>query len=195
MTRIQSFIYTCILILICLPLQCQVSDSLNTYRDTVIVTGDIDEVDSLFLASHSPGKAGMYSAVLPGMVQIYNRKYWKVPIVYAGFGGLVYGIIYNGENYLENKDMYKYMRDNQLDQWEGVTIKQAEVYKDFHKRYRDLFIIVSAGFYGLQIIDAIVDAHLIDYDVSDDLSFTVDPYYQPSPAGIQSFGLRCCLSF
>ena len=195
MTRIQSFIYTCLLILICLPLQCQVSDPLNTYRDTVIVTGDIDEVDSLFLASHSPGKAGMYSAVLPGMGQIYNRRYWKVPIVYAGFGGLVYGIIYNGENYRENKDIYKYMRDNQLNEWEGITLKQAEVYKDFHKRYRDLFIIVSTGFYGLQIIDAIVDAHLIDYDVSDDLSFTVDPYYQPSPAGIQSFGLRCCLSF
>ena len=195
MIRIQSFIYTCLLILICLPLQSQESKPLKTYKDTVIVTGDIDEVDSMFLAQHSPSKAGMYSAVFPGMGQIYNRRYWKVPIVYAGFGGLVYGIIYNGENYRENKDLYKYMRDNQLYEWEGVTIKQAEVYKDFHKRYRDLFIIVSAGFYGLQIIDAIVDAHLIDYDVSDDLTFTVDPFYQPSPACIQSFGLRCCLSF
>ncbi len=137
----------------------------------------------------------MYSAVFPGMGQIYNRKYWKVPIVYAGFGGLVYGIIYEGNHYRTNKDLYKYMRDNQLSQWGGVTIKQAEVYKDFHKRYHDLFIIISAGFYGLQIIDAIVDAHFVDYDVSDDLTFTIDPAYLPSPAGFQSFGLRCCLSF
>jgi hypothetical protein len=181
--------------LICLPIQSQESDSLSTYRDTVIITGDIEEVDSLFLLSHSPDKAGMYSAIFPGLGQIYNRKYWKVPIVYAGFGGLIYGIIYEGDHYRINKDLFKYMRDNQLSQWEGVTIKQAEVYKDFHKRYRDLFIIISAGFYGLQIIDAIVDAHLIDYDVSDDLTFTLDPSWQTSPAGIQSFGLRCCLSF
>jgi len=137
----------------------------------------------------------MYSAVFPGMGQIYNKRYWKVPIVYAGFGGLVYGILYNGDNYKINKDLYKYMIDNNVSEYDGVTIKQAEVYKDFHKRYRDLFIIVSAGFYGLQIIDAIVDAHLIDYDVSPNLTFTVDPAWQSSPAGIQSFGLRCCLSF
>jgi hypothetical protein len=137
----------------------------------------------------------MYSAVFPGMGQIYNRKYWKVPIVYAGFGGIIYGIIYNADRYQVNRDLFIYMKDNQLTQYEGITIKQAEVYKDFHKRYRDLFVIVSAGFYGLQIIDAIVDAHLIDYDVSSDLSFTVDPAYLSSPAGIQSIGLRCCLSF
>ena len=87
----------------------------------------------------------MYSAVFPGMGQIYNKRYWKVPIVYAGFGGLVYGILYNGENYRINKDLYKYMLDNQLTEYDQVTLKQAEVYKDFHKRYRDLFIIVSAG--------------------------------------------------
>jgi hypothetical protein len=181
--------------LFCLPLYSQERDSLYTYSDTLIITGDFEEVDSLFLAQHSPRKAGMYSAVFPGMGQIYNRKYWKLPIVYAGFGGLIYGILYNADGYIENRDLFKYMKDNQLSQYEGITFKQAEVYKDFHKRYRDLFIIVTAGFYGLQIIDAIVDAHLIDYDVSDDLTFTVDPDWQSSPAGIQSFGLRCCLSF
>ena len=195
MTRIRLFICTCLLTLLCLPLRSQEQDSLNTYRDTVFVSGDIEEVDSLFLAQHSPRKAGMYSAVFPGMGQIYNRKYWKVPIVYAGFVGIVYAIIYNADRYVINRDLFKYMKDNQLADYKGVTLKQAEVYKDFHKRYRDMFIIVSAGFYGLQIIDAIVDAHLIDYDVSNDLTFTLDPAYISSPAGIQSFGLRCCLSF
>ncbi len=172
-------------------------------RDTLILlsaTPDIpskiqEEKDSLFIANHSPRKAVIYSAVLPGLGQVYNRKYWKVPIVYAGLGGLAYGIKFNGDRYQFYKDKYKYMLDNKVNEWEGISLKEAEFYKNYHRRYRDLFSILTAGFYIIQIVDASVDANLIDYDISDDLSLLIDPVLIPFQNGNHSFGLRCCLSF
>lgn len=149
----------------------------------------------MFLATHSPKKASIYSAVCPGLGQIYNHKYWKVPIVYAGFGGMIYGIIFNTDKYQYYKEQYKYMLDNNLTEWEDLTIKQAEVYKDFHKRWRDLFSIGTAGFYVLQIIDATVDAHLINYDISEDIALIIEPAILSCNGINNSVGLRCCLSF
>jgi len=171
-------------------------------RDTLlIITSDdtttttTSEKDSIFIAEHSPRKASIYSAVLPGLGQIYNRKYWKVPIVYAGLGGLTYGVIYNADKYQFYKDIYKHMLDNNLDEWEGYTKLQAEAYKDFHRRYRDLFAIVTVGFYILQIVDANVDANLIDYDISEDLGMVINPVFMSSVGKNYSVGLRCCLNF
>jgi len=153
------------------------------------------EKDSIFIAHHSALKASIYSAVLPGLGQVYNRKYWKVPIVYAGLGGLAYGVKFNGDKYHLYKDKFKYMLDNQLDEWEGITLKEAEFYKNYHRRYRDLFTIITAGYYIIQIVDASVDANLIDYDISEDLSLLIDPVLIPCQGKNNSFGLRCCLSF
>lgn len=163
--------------------------------DTVPKSDRISQKDSIFLAKHSPRKATIYSAVLPGLGQIYNHKYWKVPIVYVGFGGLIYGIIYNADQYNYYKEKYKYMVDNNLTEYEDVTIEQAEVYKDFHKRYRDLFYIGTAGFYVLQILDANVDAHLINYDINEDIALIIDPVILSCNGINNSIGLRCCLSF
>ena len=171
-------------------------------RDTLLVTASDDtttltasEKDSIFIAEHSIRKASIYSAVLPGLGQVYNRKYWKVPIVFAGLAGFSYGVIYNADKYKSYKDIYKHIKDNNLDEWEGYTKLQAERYKDFHRRYRDLFAIATAGFYILQIIDANVDASLIDYDVSEDLGMTVNPIFIPSLGNNYSVGLRYCLNF
>ena len=97
------------------------------------------------------------------------------------------------------------MKENGYEEYEGRTLKEVEFYKDSHLRYKNLMIIRFVGFYAIQIIDASVDAHLIDYDISEDLSLTVDPVMlDPAIFGAPldgngrnntSFGLRCCLSF
>jgi hypothetical protein len=184
-----------ILVFFFLPAFCQERDTVVIITDTISKSDRIAQKDSIFLAKHSPKKAAIYSAVLPGLGQIYNHKYWKVPIVYAGFGGLIYGIVYNAKKYNYYKEQYIYMLDNNLTEWEDLTLQQAEVYKDFHKRYRDLFYIGTAGFYVLQIIDANVDAHLINYDISEDIALIIDPAIFSCNGIYNSVGLRCCLSF
>ena len=184
-----------ILVFFFLPAFCQEKDTLVIITDTVPKSDRIEQKDSIFLAKHSPKKATIYSAVFPGLGQIYNHKYWKVPIVYAGFGGLIYGIVYNDNKYDYYKEQYKYMLDNNLTEWEDLTIQQAEVYKDYHKRYRDLFYIGTAGFYVLQILDATVDAHLINYDISEDIALIIDPAILSCNNNYNAVGLRCCLSF
>jgi len=147
----------------------------------------------------------MYSAVFPGMGQIYNRKYWKLPIVYGGLGGLGYAAVWNSRQYDYFLDLYKIMMENDYEEYEGRTLKEVEFYKKSHLRYKNLMIILTIGFYAIQIVDASVDAHLIDYDISEDLSLTIDPVMlDPAIFGAPldgnsinnaSFGLRCCLSF
>lgn len=162
----------------------------------MILEADTLRIDS-FRLQHSPRKAALYSAVFPGMGQIYNRKYWKVPIVYAGMVALGYSAIWNGRQYNHYFDKYKYMTESDppLEDHEGQSLREVEWYKDAHLRYRNLFIIFSVGFYALQIVDANVDAHLIDYDISEDLSFTVDPVLLQPYDNPATFGLRCCLNF
>jgi hypothetical protein len=161
-------------------------------------------VDSLTL-DHSPLKAAMLSAVLPGMGQVYNKKYWKLPLVYGGLGGFGYGAIWNSQEYKYYFDLYKFMTDNGYEEWEGRTLREVEWYKDTHLRYKNLMIILTVGFYVIQIVDASVDAHLFDYDISEDLSLNVDPViidahppnsiWQGTNLGSATFGLRCSLNF
>ena len=169
--------------------------------DTLILKGDrmvVDSTnsDSAGWAQHSPQKASLYSALCPGLGQIYNKKYWKVPIVYLGFASLAGSAIYNANNYNHYKKKYVYMLENGLQEYKDQTIPEVQWYKNTHKRYRDLFIILTAGFYVLQIIDASVDAYLINFDVSDDLSMRVRPVMiVPATGRTASLGLSCCLSF
>ncbi len=182
----------------CLSLQAQDEASIE------IVAADTVRVDT-YILDHSPRKAAMCSAVLPGMGQAYNKKYWKIPLVYAGLGGLGYAVIWNSRQHQYYFDLYKYMKKTGEDPYEGKTLIEVEQYKDSHLRYKNLFIIFTVGFYAIQIVDANVDAHLIDYDIGEDISLTVDPVmFDPAlfqtamPANgrnTATFGLRCCLSF
>ena len=189
----------------CVPLQAQERGSQSAGESKFqVVQADTIPIDT-FLIDHSPRKAAMYSAVFPGMGQIYNKKYWKLPIVYGGLGGLGYAAVWNSRQYNYFLDLYKIMTENDYDEYEGRTLKEVEFYKKSHLRYKNLMIILTVGFYAIQIVDASVDAHLIDYDISDELSFTVDPVMlDPTIFGTHldghdrnntSFGLRCCLSF
>ena len=145
---------------------------------------------------HSPKRAAIYSAVLPGLGQAYNKKYWKIPLVYAGFGTIGYFIGWNNRNYNTYKFAYRDLSDTIPETNSYLDIlppgydlsnpTHAENFKsglykgqESFRRNRDLLIISIIGFYGLNIIDASVDAHLFDFDISEDLSMNWQPTVQP----------------
>lgn len=141
----------------------------------VIVAKDttkLEEIDPL-----RPSKAAFYSAILPGLGQAYNKKYWKIPIVYVAIGTSMYFYIDNGKKYHSYRDAYKRrlagFNDDQYQYLDDSRLIQAQ---RFYQRNRDLSLLVSVGFYILNIVDANVDAHLIQFNVSDKLSFQPDVY-------------------
>lgn len=141
----------------------------------------------------NPTKAVIYSAIFPGLGQAYNRKYWKLPIVYGGFLGVVYAFTWNGRYYNDYADAFRDMALGTGTSWqdflpsvnpENINFNPQEKQRyqdllkrkrDFYRRYRDLSVIVGAGLYVLCMIDAYVDAQLFDFDMSEDLSMTVAP--------------------
>jgi len=157
-----------------------------------------------------PVRSTMYAAALPGLGQIYNRKYWKVPLVYAGFGALGYAVTFNTRNYNKLISAYQDFTDiipgtdsylgvlTALDPTEYDPVLHPETYNpsteawvrtqlingvDYYRKYRDLSYIGIVAWYLITIIDAHVDASLFDYDVSDDLKAAVIPVV-PTFAGI-----------
>lgn len=163
-------------------------------------------------------KAVLYSAIFPGLGQIYNRKYWKLPIIYGGFLGFAYAITWNGRMYNDYTAAYKAISgDNPTgksssDIWgpffptvtdrASVTDSQITTFqnslkrnRDAYRRYRDLSIIGAVALYGLCMIDAYVDAHLFDFDISPDLSLRVEPQMQTDPFSQKSFGVQCSFKF
>jgi hypothetical protein len=161
---------------------------------------------SLVKEEHSIKKATIYSAVLPGLGQAYNKKYWKIPIVYAGFGVMTWFIVTNVGEFRKFKEAYVYKANDETypidnDYIDRYTVDQLETGMDTYRRYRDISIIVTVLWYAINILDANVDAHFFDYDISDDLSLNMQPYqnFNPNPgivSGIQpETGLRLTLKF
>ncbi len=127
--------------------------------------------------NHSPKKAAILSAILPGAGQVYNRKAWKIPIIYAGLGGFGY-MFYTQQN------KYSYYRKNLIAENDenpstinetGYSTPQLQTLKIQHRRYRDIGALALVAVYVVNIIDANVDAHLKTFDVSDDLSIQLKP--------------------
>ncbi len=168
---------------------------------------DYTIADSTYKQYHSPHKATFYSAIIPGMGQAYNKKYWKIPIIYAGFGGLIYYTNYNNFVYNKYKDAYNVKLriengDSTLtDNYPLIQPDNLLRYKEEWRRYRDLCIIGIGILYVIQIIDADVDAHLFDYDISEDLSMRVEPIMIDPRTIVYSgtnnaaIGLRCSIRF
>lgn len=148
----------------------------------------------------SPKKASIYAALFPGLGQIYNRKYWKLPIVYGGYAGLIYVLGWNNNQYKDFFQGYRIIAahtstaDMKLEERKFLdnliknpsisldnpsTFKyistQLKSGKDYYRRNRDLTIIGIAALHVLSIIDASVDANLFDFDISDDLSMRIEP--------------------
>jgi hypothetical protein len=150
--------------------------SQNTKKDTTQAVADTAIVLD---KKHSPLKATIMSAALPGLGQVYNGKWWKVPIIYGGFGGLIYSAVANDLKCQTYKEAYLLRVDddpNTVDQFAGrYSDANLRELVDFYQRNRDISLIFTGVLYALNIIDATVDAHLKDFDVSDDLSMSVRP--------------------
>ena len=127
----------------------------------------------------SPAKAAFYSAVLPGLGQAYNKKYWKIPFVYATLGTSIYFYSFNNTNYKRARTAFKLMKDNKPHEFDGTggnIYLSEEALIRAQKAYRkdkDLSIMITVGMYILQIIEASTNAHLLQYNV--DNSLTIRP--------------------
>lgn len=122
-----------------------------------------------------PSKAAFYSAVLPGLGQAYNKKYWKIPIVYGAIGTSMYFYLDNNKKYNSYRDAYKRrLAGFEDDQYQYLDDDRLIRAQRFYQRNRDLSLLVTVAFYVLNIVDANVDAHLIQFNVNDKLSFMPD---------------------
>jgi Family of unknown function (DUF5683) len=166
-----------------------------------------------------PLKATMLAVAFPGAGQIYNRKFWKIPLVYAGFGALFYTAGFNSKNYLTYMQAYQDFTDlipetksylklipadpatyDPVLYPETYDPASASYYKDgllrmvdYYKRYRDLSYIGIAAWYLISILDANVDASLFDFDVTDNLNITFAPTFIPLPGGYTGAGLSASI--
>lgn len=172
----------------------------------------------------SPKKA-VWLALIPGGGQVYNRKYWKLPIVYGAFTGCAYAIRWNNMMYSDYRQAFKDITDDDptTDSYNkflhlGTEVtpenesRYAELFrkrKDYYRRYRDMSIIITAAVYTLSIIDAYVDASLSDFDISRDISMRLSPAIIGNDAPLfayrsssfpltthnKAFGIACTINF
>lgn len=160
------------------------ADAQQTPVDTTETPSNFEKekvVDSLTL-QHSPRKATIYSALVPGLGQFYNKKYWKLPVLYGAFALTGYFISYNNvrfhkynDEYIARKNFDTLALNPTLVNLDDASVKSAG---DDFRRYRDLDIIIVALIYVLNIVDAHVDAHLFYFNVDDNLSLRVTPQLQ-----------------
>lgn len=164
----------------------------------------------------NPKRAMWLAIVLPGAGQIYNRKYWKLPLVYGGFVGCIYAMQWNNMMFRDYSKAYQDIMDtdpttqsyNQfLHLGTKITDENKAQYqsifksrKDRYRRWRDLSFFCLLGVYALSIVDAYVDASLSEFDISDDLTLRVEPAVMNSPVTGMAFrpsaiGLHCSLTF
>lgn len=188
------------------------ADSIFVARDTI--TGKPKRDWSTWRPN--PKRAMWLAIVLPGAGQIYNRKYWKLPIVYGGFVGCAYAMRWNNQMYSDYSQAYLDLMDDDPNTQSynqflhlGAKIDETNIQryqqlfkkrKDKFRRWRDLSFFCLVGVYALSIIDAYVDASLSEFDISKDLSLRVEPTIlnndrERNPFKANSLGLSCSLNF
>lgn len=162
----------------------------------------------------NPSRATWLALVFPGGGQIYNRKYWKLPIFYGGFAGCAYALSWNGNMY---RDYFNAYRDAANGEWDSTNITELipsgyleqvsqtqlletlRTRKDRFRRYRDLSIFAFIGVYLLSVVDAYVDAELSNFDITPDLSMSLGPaIIDTNEIGNlprKSMGVQCSLRF
>ena len=161
-----------------------------------------------------PQRALWLSALCPGLGQIYNRRYWKLPIVVGAFVGLTYGASWNNRMYKDYSRGYRDVMDNDPDTHSYMdffppTVKESSLDKawlqktmknkrDYYRRYREICVIAMVGVYLINIVDAYVDASLAHFDISPDLTLDVAPTAIDcgvTGGRLPSLGLQCAFSF
>lgn len=183
----------------------QVTETLSAKSDSSKVKVKKESVlkDSARLAIEAmPRRAAMRSLMLPGLGQIYNKRWWKVPLVYGGFIGIGLVFEFNQRNYkvflkeAQFRELNPEKTENPL--YSGYTNEGIIQIKDAYRRDRDLSVLAGLGFYAITIIDAYVDAKFFRFDISDELSMKVQPSVSQVPVHASTFspavGLKLKLS-
>lgn len=165
-----------------------------------------------------PSRAVWMSAIFPGLGQIYNRKYWKLPLIYGGYAGLTYGLAWNNQYLKDYTSAYNDLADSDpstnhfmdilpqsmKDAYNSGTLTKDQLttilknQKDFFRRNRDLTIISMVGLYFVTMVDAYVDAQLFEFDISPDLSMKLEPTMirtNQFDNRTQAVGLQCSIKF
>lgn len=138
----------------------------------IIATQEIKTKDINPLA---PAKAAFYSAILPGLGQAYNKKYWKIPIIYGAIGTSLYFYSVNNDLYNSYRDAYKSrLAGSEFDQYYYLSDNQLIAAQDFYQKNKDISMLFAIGFYILNIVDANVDAHLLQFNVNNKLTISPD---------------------
>ena len=171
--------------------QKDLSDSLNITLDSLAKSQPVT-IPVVF--KPDPQKSLWYAIIFPGLGQIYNRQYWKVPIVYGGVAGLTYAISWNGKYYRDYSRGYRDIMDSDpntkryekllpysIDPSSSEAKNLMKSRQNTYRRYRDLSIVGAVAFYAITVIDAYVDAQLADFDISPDLSMQVAPTLFQTP--------------
>lgn len=151
--------------------------------DTIITEGPDTVLLKSYASRYDPRKALLYAAVIPGLGQIYNKKYWKLPLVYGGFFGIGYAINFYQGNYTEYKSQlfynldHGYEADNEVNPEDpnSYTTGQLRTIVDKSRRERDFWVIMMGAMYLLQIVDAHVDAHLKEFDLNPTFKVSLRP--------------------
>ncbi len=127
-----------------------------------------------------PLESALRAAVIPGWGQIYNQKYWKLPLVYGALGGLGYAVYWNDAAYKSFSNSYDaILINNPTD----IRVDRLRTLRNKYRRDTEFMVILTFFAYGLSILDATVDAHFSTFDVSDDISLKIEPYYNQSNLG------------
>lgn len=178
--------------------QVVVSDSVRAGEDTTALR-KAEEFERINIPDSAslpdPRKSAFLSTILPGMGQVYNGALWKVPIVYAG--GVVI-ITFVNFNQLRYSESLKNLRTKRYEPDTPGLTRTEDSYQrevDYYRRNRDFTIILGVAFYGLQIVEAYVDAHLQTFDLDEELSLRVRPALIPDPSGSMLAGIRITYTF
>ncbi|HKL36116.1 MAG TPA: DUF5683 domain-containing protein [Salegentibacter sp.] len=164
--RVLSFLFFLLFVFKLTAQEDSLRVDMGEIPDTVSEEKDYKPYNAL-----APAKAAFYSAILPGLGQAYNGRYWKIPLVYAGIGTGVYFYINNDKQWNRYRDAYKNRLAGRKDEFGDRISTEALIRaQEFYSRNKEISILVIAGFYVLNIIDANVDAHLQQFNVSEDLS-------------------------
>ncbi len=167
--------------------------------DPILVESDnpvrVEEIDS-YADKFVPRRASLLAAVLPGAGQIYNKKYWKLPIVYGGFVTLGYVANVYDKQYKEFRgELFQLLQDSDFQPPSGANEEQLRSAINSTRRDRDFYLILMGVFYMMQILDAHIDAHLKEFDLNPDLKVTIDPMFEQPVYARYNAGVSIKLKF
>jgi hypothetical protein len=196
--------YLLLLVLACLALtksMAQDSLSVDHQSDSLIVESQDTVLLKTYASRYNPRKALLYAAVVPGLGQIYNKKYWKLPLVYGGFIALGYAINFYQTGYIKYKNELfinlnlGYDGDSDIRPGDTHTTSTYRNVVDQYRRQRDFMIVITGGVYILQMVDALVDAHLKEFDLNPSLKVTWQPSVEQNALIGRTSGVTLLLKF